>query len=426
MTTQTYTVSSDGLTTRYTLPFLFTAVSASTSSGALTLTIQDSTVILAAPVPAGTRIIFTLTVAGGPAVVAPVASTFPSGFVAQFQANRVPADWTVLAGTTYSLVGGMVSGSVAAIYGGQGSAAYVDSGAAQGLWQYKSNSFQCYSLATNKAVGPAYVGGLATTTYGVPFLVAVGKYIYYGAIYTASGTASNMLLRFDTETGLTVAMAPFSRALGRAIYDATALLLPDGRIIIAPYDAAGAGGVAITQSTVPFFIYDPVTNATPLEVIVSLPLTKWWTVGAGVGPRPMTLVPSGKVLLMDADAPDAGGRLSCLLTVSGNTITVGSVADTGSRVSANYTYLGLGLMPTASGAYCPATSSAFTEGFGWSTVANPVAYGSLSSPTKIVRVPGIGYVGISSNIQYGGSSEMYFYATGDAGFGSLITSARKN
>lgn len=353
------------------------------------------------------------------------ASLFPSGYVAQFQANLIPTDWSNLAGTTYSTTGGMASSSVA---GGQGSMAvmaYVTEGSAAGLWSYGNNIFQRFSVASNKAVGSAYQGARpGQGGYSGPFLTAVGKFLYYGAI--SNGSPDTGLFQFDTETGLTTAMAPFPRPIGSQIYAATAIRLPSGVILICPRDSTRAGGITVTPDAVPFFLYDPATNATPIEVLVSLPLTMIASAGGAGGQHSMCLLPHGRVLIQEVAAPSAGNRQSCELVVAGTSIYATNQADTGNRTAANYNFYGLGLLPTATGAYCAYAGTAYTEGLGWSPAPNPVAYGSITYPYWCEKIPGVGFMCVSTSLYNGCSTSAILYATSDAGAGTTITSARKN
>lgn len=305
------------------------------------------------------------------------------GEVRQFLQGLVPAGWLGFTDSvTYPSKGVILSlGSPP----GPGNAAYVDEGTGAGYWHLYASTLQRYDLDTAAAIGPSYTFAAPRNT-SQPFLVAVGKYLYIGGGSSSTGTPVVDLLRFDTETGVVFRLAN----LPRGISSADAIVLNDGRLLIW---AVSATGLTQTMAATAFWLYDPTTNLTATEVLVALPL-----LNASSNGHNLAKLPSGGVMIIEssdtttATATTHTTRYSCVLTVSGNTVTAGTAENTGASVATT----AVTLLPFASGVhfYCSGTVyRTYIEGTGWTTGAQAFSqkvggYGAGAGCNYAYALPG--------------------------------------
>lgn len=343
-----------------------------------------------------------------------------TGEVRQFVRSGLPAiGWSEVPGSVIAPTSGIgLSLASASINGsGYGLCVYVTGGGAAGLWRALGTAgWQRFSIDTGLAVGavspwPITVSG----TDNRPFAVAIGKYIYMGGLGRDTSGGNN-LYRFDTETGIFTALANFPRLL----VISSAAVLADGRILVSP---STVWAVSSTPATTYFYLYDPSTNATPIEVLVNIGITKF----IASGMHNLALMPSGKVLIVDEAAPNSGNRLSTLLTITGNTITAGAQEDTGSANAA-----GLFLLKTIVGAHSASNYNivrTYVEGQGWGTPSLSIAYqlgGSTGSYGGSVSPLPLGGWAMGSCLAVGGGGfSLGLFLVGSTAYGSTIVSARK-
>jgi hypothetical protein len=356
-------------------------------------------------------------------ISAALAAIYPSGTVMQFLRGQIPAGWSEVGGTLTVPGGGMLQSSNAGTFGaGNFMTTYVSSGTAQGLWRLKLNVLQRFSIDTNAAIGPAYtVPGITPSSTGnVSFMVAVGQYLYLGGLPLSSGY-STAFFRFDTQAGTFSILGSFPKSLGAA---SNAVVLNDGRLLVT---AVVVNAAINNYASAYFYLYNPANGGTPTEVVVALPATKAF---ADQGSAPcMAVLPTGEVLVIDQVAPASGNRLSCLLTISGNSITAGAGEDTGylGSTSTGNAYTALS---TDTGAFLLGGNRTYTKGSGWSGApsgAAPWAYGSLSAAMNTAqRVPGLGYVLNGMVATGGGGGYCYLYLVSTSALSALIVSAKKN
>lgn len=280
------------------------------------------------------------------------------GEVRRFVQGAVPAGWLAIADDP-------VLPGKAALYrlepmgsSFNANVAYVNTGTGAGYWVFSSNIMQRRDLATAAAVGPAYICGVTRPANSMPFMATIGKYIYVGGGYVSStGNACTDLNRFDTETGGVTTLA----ALPRAIATADAVVLNDGRILAWAY---ASSGLTQTMASTGFWLYDPATNLTAVEVLASLPLRNTYNYG-----RNLVKMPSGAILIIEGyDGADSATthttRYSCLLTVAGNVITASAAENSGFSSGGAAPHM-LGT-PTGAHLYMYASvSRTYVEGVGW-------------------------------------------------------------
>lgn len=203
------------------------------------------------------------------ALLAALSSLTPPSELKSFVRGAVPSDHVVSPGPVNLPTGGICFQLGAAVVSNSNfaSCVYIEEGHGKGMWRFTANT-QCYDLHTNKAIGtpiPYPVPNLANSI-NRGFMVAVGKYIYFGG-----GTANtptrhiHEFHRLDTDTGIISALSPFPRGLGRA--NAVALL--DGRLLISAQIVSTIGTVtanpAQTQTSTVFYLVDPVSNVARLS-----------------------------------------------------------------------------------------------------------------------------------------------------------------
>lgn len=328
------------------------------------------------------------------------------GEVTRFPANQVPADHTRLADTNFIPSGGVAIVGSAASIGNLADIVYIDSGANIGAWRFSLDRFRRYDIATNVMFGPEYPMPIAAPNTTAAVVVAFGTKIY------VTGVATTRAFVFDTSTLFWSEVASLPRDIARC----RGVPLGNGRILIAAF---GAIGLTITQAANPFWLYDIIANTAPVEVIVSLPITRFQATFIS---HFMFDLPSGKVLLMDNAPPASGNGLSCLLTVTGNSIAVSVAADTGQIPGAtNY-----GVIQTETGVLnCQPAYRAYSEATSWVAGAQPFVHGIAtffaSQYVRGVRVPGLGWLlGTSGNFT------MSMILTGAPAVGSIIVEAKKN
>jgi hypothetical protein len=330
---------------------------------------------------------------------------FP-GQVLQIMANQIPAGFSRLGDTNVIPTGGVFMDSAASVAaGGCGDAAYVATGTGAGLWRLKQSTLQKYDVHTN-----AYISGSAiacpttcTSATNTPVLVSIGTKLFIAGVDSSSAASDKL---YSVETNATTPsftqLASFPRALSAARH--AGIALADGRIL---FTADAAVGLTVTAAAQPFWLYDPLTNATPTEVIVNLPIAKFTSAGY-TSDLVMSLLPSGNVLVVDGYKP-VGNFFSCALTITGNSIAAGAAEDTGSALAH---YDGGCLLPTATGAtYSNNLGAAFrvyVEGSGWGAGTSPCAWGALSHGWRSKRVPGLGWVMVSNDSTNGIRVGMYF------------------
>jgi len=252
------------------------------------------------------------------------------------------------------------------------SSAYVTGGDSPGLWRYAAgsplNGFQRFDPATNSALGPRYNGPMPTYAFACPFMVAIGQYIYMAGFNTAMSTGSANFYRFNTETGANEALASFPRALQRA----EAVALPDGRLLCT---SGTPTGITQTPSAWAFWVYDPATNAPPVEVVVDIKISQFASsAGEGLG-----RLPSGGVLLVERYQNANSSRQSVVLHVGAdNSVSVSSVEEV--NVSGN-SQLCQAITEAGVHLFNPVTCvfmRTYVEGRGWGAPALNVAFPSTS------------------------------------------------
>jgi hypothetical protein len=340
-----------------------------------------------------------------------------SGEVKSFMRSQIPAGWVEAPGLFPVPSGGLVL--TISILNGQATGTTVLAGSAQGYWKLSGSGFQRYNLETNSAIGTTYPLPFSTNIANgtnIPFACASGKYIYYGGLISSSNAAQNWFYRFDTESGTSFALAPLPRAF--AAGHSTCTVLIDGRLLIC---ATSISGVSQTQAANYFYIYDPATNAVPVEVIISTPITNFRS-----GAHVMALLPSGKVQIMDGASPTAGNRLSCNLAISGNNITVSAAEDT-------LTLSNGALVSTATGSHNVNLSSygilnTYTENIGWGNKSLSFTFDNLSGQTlggnaNISKLPNNS--GFVAYAVFGGQMGVFAFYTGIYNNGAPIVYARK-
>jgi hypothetical protein len=345
------------------------------------------------------------------------------GEVKSFLATAIPAGFTRLSNTDFVPSGGTVESSIASTTGtGFGDAVYVSAGANPGIWRYRIDRFQRFDLATNVPLGSAYLCPTTTTsTSGIPVALAViGTKIYLAGVGTGSGyTASAKFYVFDTNTLVFTALADFPRALSSAS-GLRAIVLNDNRILFA---SSAAVGLTITQAATPFWIYDPVSGVAPVEVLVSLTITKFL---GNTYDLLMQMLPLGQILLLDSAAPTSGNALSCCLTVTGNAIAVSAAED-----------IGLGSITSTSTGWFLATSTGalvgsagtvrtYVYGSGWGAGTAPNAYGVISYGLRAKRIAGVGWLLVSGPVVGGGCLYVNLFLTAVPSAGSLVVQAVRN
>lgn len=339
-----------------------------------------------------------------------------------FSRDRVPAGWSTVNGTDFTAVGGDVKTFSSAAVASSASAALVTEGSGAGVWRLYLTALQRYSLDTNAAVGSAlvvpYVGAVSS---GCGAIVAVGKMLYF----TGGGntTANALHFKCDTETGVISSCANFPKNIAgnSANSQGRAFVLPDGRIAYVFGFVNATGQNTASQSV---FLYDPVTNATPVEVAITLPWVSATSLPGLNGSLTIAQLPSGNLLWVDYWG-SATTRYSCTLSFSpgSNTVGVGASENTGATAAGQW-----GVLPTASGAICAAGGAwrSYAEGSGWAAASNPVAFGTVSNTQFLAnsRIPGIGVFGYASA---SGSFACAVWTTGSlASVGSSGVLAIKN
>jgi hypothetical protein len=330
------------------------------------------------------------------------------GEVRQFLQGQVPPGWQGFTDSVAYPSKGIILGlaSTAPPTGSAGVVAYVNEGAAAGYWYLTGLALQRYDLDTAAPIGPSYAYAAGRSASGGAFVVAVGKYLCIGGGMTAGGTVLAELLRFDTETGAVLRLAN----LPRGLLSADAVALNDGRFLIW---ASTASGLTQTMAATGFWLYDPETNLTATEVLVSLPLLNVGT-NIGVIGHNLAKLPSGAVMIIEgSDATTASAvahttRYSCVLTVSGNTITAGPAENTGASAAMTP----VTLLSAASGVhfyYSGTVYRTYIEGTGWTAGTQTFphkggAYSAGAYATYSCTLPGgrgwvvSGYTGGTSNL----------------------------
>ena len=247
----------------------------------------------------------------------------------------------------------------------------------------------------------------------------IGSKIYIAGVVSGSApTATAKQYVFDTNTLQWSTLMDFPRALIAGGGSVRAVELNDGRIL---YTATQAVGLTITQAATPFWLYDPSSNQAPVEVIVSMPITRFFT-GTDIL---MHVLPNGKVLCIDGANPASGNLLSCVLTISGNTITPSATSDTG---FAAYSTTATTLLPTASGSMLAISGvyRVYVDGSGWAAGTQPHAYGTLPFGPKCKRYPGTGWIFVGCPIFANGALLVGVLLTASPAAGALVTQAMKN
>lgn len=276
--------------------------------------------------------------------------------------------------------------------------------------------------ASAAPVGPAYPCGTVRPTASNPFLVAIDKYLYAGGglDYNTSAPLTD-LLRFDTETGSVLTLA----ALPRGINIADATVLPDGRILFWAYTVTS---LTQTAAATAFWIYNPVTNLTAVEVLVSIPL-----LNAAQGGRNLVKMPSGALMILEgydvspATALAHTTRYSCLLTVLGNSIIASGAENTTMSCGSS----ALVMLATPAGAhlfYNGNVQRSYVEGVGWGpaafTFAHNQAFGTNGDTcASVVALPGnAGWFFVSNG---SGQSTVYILLASANAPGAPLLYARK-
>lgn len=343
------------------------------------------------------------------------------GEVRRFIGGSVPAGWqSISEDPVYPSKGVLLR--VRAATAGLSACAYVESGTNAGYWTYSRTTMQRLDTASAALLGPAYPCGNTRVATSNPFLVAIGKYLYTGGgldYYTSAPLTD--LLRFDTETGAVLTLA----ALPRGINIADATVLPDGRILFWAYTATG---LTQTAAATAFWIYNPVTNLTAVEVLVSLPL-----LNASQAGRNLVKMPSGTFMIMEgydvspATAIAHTTRYSCLLTVSGNSIIASGAENTTISCGSNAPVM----LATPAGAhlfYSGNVQRSYVEGVGWGPAAITFAHNQVFSTNgdacaSAVALPGnAGWFFISNG---SGQSTVYILLASANAPGAPLLYAKK-
>lgn len=426
---QTAILSMQGLARSDTLTAITSATGPLATASALT---AAQTALTAAIAPKSTSVELATTqatitanaAADRAAILTAIASAgVAPGEVKNFLATAIPAGFTRLSNTDFVPSGGVVESSIASTTStGFGDAVYVSAGANPGIWRYRIDRFQRFDLATNVPLGSAYLCPTTTTSpSGIPVALAViGTKIYLAGVGTGSGyTASAKFYVFDTNTLVFTALADFPRALSSA-GGLRAVVLTDNRILFA---SSSAVGLTITPAATPFWVYDPVSGVAPVEVIVSLTITKFL---GNTYDLLMQMLPQGQILLLDSSAPASGNALSCCLTVTGNAIAVSAAEDIGLS-SVTPTSTGW-FLPTATGALLGSagTVRTYVYGSGWGAGTAPNAYGVISYGLRSKRIPGVGWLLVSGPVVGGGCLYINLFLTAVPSAGSLVVQAVRN
>lgn len=271
----------------------------------------------------------------------------------------------------------------------------VTEGAGAGVWRYTSGSaltggFQRFDVATGQPVGARYNGVPGAYTGSMPFLVPIGKYVYFGGFSssTTQTSGSTAFYRFNTETGMNEALAAFPKTLmsAEAVHAGGGLILVTAGIV---------AGVVQASTACSFFVFDANTNSPPVEVVTDVRITKFPS-GTGEG---MRTLPTGAVLLVDKALNANSTKQSAVLRIgANNTITVGQAEETGANGAGQHSVLG-----TEVGAHLfnPAGSlvhRTYVEGPGWGPPAlalahpNTAAAGTPNGAFRTTPLPGGGWL----------------------------------
>lgn len=336
-----------------------------------------------------------------------------SGQVATFRLSKLPkTGWT-----RFPYLDVVPSGGIAVTVTPVGlsfinisSAAYVATGTGAGLWVQNSNKVACIDITTGLVIGPELSLPFTGLSGYVGAFIAVGKDIYM----SIAGT--NRLYKLNTETRVFTRLEDFPRVIGPG---SGGLQLPDGRLL---FYSSMATGLTITADAIPFWLYSINAGGAPVETTVAIPLTKVAT--SGTIPR-VALLPSGRLLMWDFTNPTSGYRKSCVLTLSGNTLTSSPAEEFVGPTSTG----GLGTIPTDTGVVLDTNGggtgwASYIEGVGWQAVTKPNALGTFyvagSAAGFGLRAPGYGYVGIPVN---NSSNSFWIFLTGTTAHGDPLVQA---
>ncbi|MNU44054.1 hypothetical protein D3C71_328580 [compost metagenome] len=334
------------------------------------------------------------------------------GEVRRFLADRVPAEWEALNDTSYVPAGGFATGTAATSTGlGVGDAPYVSQGSSPGIWRWRRDRFQRFDVDRNVAEGPEYVAplNLGSGNNAATAWVVLGTRLYgAGFVQSASGYQRHHLM-FDTETREFTVLANFPQALSN---QTGSWVLSDGRILT----TTGTSTVLTAGALTPFWIYNPVTDAVPLEVWVTLPIDRF-----RVGSNPVLMAPLGgdKFLLLETGS--TGPWRSCVIQIVGDAILVLTGAEDSGLTGQSTLMLPAGdgkVLTTVSNTY-----RSYALGTGWGPGANPAAYGAANSGTRCHRIPGRGWV--LALPQTSGNFYVYIYFTSSVHAGAGVVDAVK-
>ena len=405
---------------------LLAAMAADTSPLNTSITTATSALATAASVATlqttanATQSLLTDPVVGLANIEALIAAATPSGIQQNFRRDKIPAGYTPIVGMNTVPTGGFgTSHSASSANSGAGNAVFVATGIGSGIWRYRLGYWQRFSIDTNLPVGSAIATPIATSaSVGNSVAAAViGQYIYYCGLINSSNAGTTGLYRLDTASGTHTTLASMPRALGGAgVGGGSAVALSNENIL---FTTTAASGLTTTAAAYPFWIYNPTTNATPTEVIVSLPITK---PALNAYTQPLQLLPSGKVITMDVSNPSSGNRLSCNLTVGTSTIAVSSAENTG----ATWSTACAGMIPNGTGVFVPGGAVVYAEGTGWSASMTSPAYGSFYFCDNWTAASGYGYVGYQNVTVTGITLNVYVYIVSGTGIGEAIVPACKN